>query len=356
MTSKTILELSAQTMLSDYVTAIAWSPLGTLLAVGTGSGEVRLLKNFLDVPLCQPTDRSVDALAFSCDGKWLATGGQDGNITLWQMNEDTPKIADMLECGSAWIDRLDWNPICNHLAFNRGKAVQIWDADQVETVAMLTGVSSPQDIRWAPDGKHLAIALKSNIYIWSVHNWNTPRYQWELAAPASKITWSRDGSYLACAIHDHTVGVLEWFKVQHLQHEPTDENDLPIFMSGFPGKIRQLAWSDLPPAANVPPILAASTRELVTMWMPMPEEWESWVLDLHSGNVLDVAFQPKSILFASLSEDGWIILSQAGLEANQVLEGPEEGFSCLAWHSTGQHLAAGGQQGELFIWSVNTAL
>jgi WD40 repeat protein len=162
MTSKTILELSAQTMLSDYVTAIAWSPLGNLLAVGTGSGEVRLLKNLVDVPLCQPTDRSIDALAFSYDGQWLATGGQDGNITLWQMDEDTPKIADTLECGSTWIDRLDWNPICNHLAFNRGNAVQIWDADQVETVAMLTGVLSPQDIRWAPDGTHLAIAVVSN--------------------------------------------------------------------------------------------------------------------------------------------------------------------------------------------------
>ena len=42
MTSKTIVELSTQTMLSDYVTAIAWSPLGNLLAVGTGSGEVHL--------------------------------------------------------------------------------------------------------------------------------------------------------------------------------------------------------------------------------------------------------------------------------------------------------------------------
>ncbi len=149
-------------MLSDYVTAIAWSPLGNLLAVGTGSGEVRLLENFLDVPLCQPTDRSVDALAFSPDGKWLAAGGQDGNITLWQMDGDIPKIADTLECGSIWIDRLDWNSTCNHLAFNRGKSVQIWDADWVETVAMLAGVSSPQDIRWSPDGKYLAIAVKKS--------------------------------------------------------------------------------------------------------------------------------------------------------------------------------------------------
>ena len=85
--------------------------------------------------------------------------------------------------------------------------------------------------------------------------------------------------------------------------------------------------------------------------MQFPDSWESWLLDLHGGTVLDLAFQPKSGLLASLSEDGWIILWQAALKATQVIEGPEKGFACLAWHLTGQHLAAGGQQGELFVWS-----
>ena len=46
-------------------------------------------------------------------------------------------------------------------------------------------------------------------------------------------------------------------------------------------------------------------------------------------------FQPKTGWLASLSEDGWIILWQAALEAAQVLEGAEAEFSCLAWHPTG---------------------
>jgi WD40 repeat protein len=351
VTLKSILELSAKETLSDYVTAIAWSPIGNTVAVASGSGEVRLLKNFVSLSLCQPTGQSVDALAFSFDGKWLATGGQAGTITLWQMDGDVPKIADTLECNS-WVDRLVWHPTCNHLAFNRGKMVQIWDADQAEPVTSLLGIASPQDIRWSPDGKHLAIAIKSNIHIWNAHNWDERLYQWELTSPASAIAWSPDGNYLASAVHDHSIGVLDWSKAQHLQRESTDENDLPTLMRGFPGKIRQLAWADLPRSADLPPILAAATRELVTMWMQSPEGWDSWVLDLHGGNVLDLAFQPKSGLLASLSEDGWIILWQAALEAAQVLEGAEAGFSCLAWHPTGRHLAAGGQQGELFVWSA----
>ncbi|MBW4551507.1 MAG: WD40 repeat domain-containing protein [Aphanocapsa sp. GSE-SYN-MK-11-07L] len=350
ITLKSILEVSAKATLSDYVTVIAWSPMGNTLAAASGSGEVRLLKNFMSVPLCQPTGQSVDALAFSGDGKWLATGGQAGTITLWQMDGDVPKIADTLECGS-WIDRLVWHPTCNHLAFNRGKTVQIWNADQAEAVISLAGIASAQDIRWSPDGKHLAIAIKSNIHIWNTQNWNEQLYQWEVTSPASAIAWSPDGALLACAIHDHSIGVLDWSKVQSLQQcVPTDENDLPILMCGFPGKIRQLAWADLPLSADLPPILAAATRELVTMWMHSTKGWESWVLDLHSGTVLDVAFRPKTGWLASLSDDGWIILWQAA----QVLEGAEEGFSCLAWHPNGRHLAAGGQRGELLVWSTCT--
>jgi len=353
MTLQSILELSAKEVLSDYVTAIAWSPVGNTLAAASGAGEVYLLNKGVGASLCQPTGQSIDALAFSFDGKWLATGGQDGTMTLWQMEGDTPKIADTLECGS-WVDRLVWHPTCNHLAFNQGKTVQIWDADRAEAVTSLGGIATPQDIRWSPDGKHLAIALKSNIHIWNAHNWGERLYQWEFTSPASAIAWSTDGSYFACAVHDHSIGVLDWSKVQHLQHEPIEENDLPTLMRGFPGKIRRLAWADLPLSADLPPILAAATRELVTMWMRSPEGWDSWVLDLHSGTVLDLAFQPKTGLLASLSEDGWIILWQAALKAAQVLEGAEEGFSCLAWHPTRQDLAAGGRRGELFVWSTCT--
>ncbi|WP_310429196.1 hypothetical protein [Chamaesiphon sp. VAR_48_metabat_135_sub] len=194
-TEQPILELSATTQLSDYVSAIAWSPIGNTLAAACCNGEVHLIKSFVGRALCPPTNNSIDALAFSHDGKWLAAGGLDGNI-------------------------------------------------------------------------------------------------------------------------------------------------------------RHLAWADLPPSANFPPFLAASTRELVTVWVKSPLDWESWVLELSSGNVIDVAFQPKSGVLASLAEDGWIVLWQAAVEAVQVLDGAEEGFCCLGWHPTGCRLAAGGRQGELFVWSV----
>ncbi len=60
---------------------------------------------------------------------------------------------------------------------------------------------------------------------------------------------------------------------------------------------------------------------------------------------------PMTVWLASLSEDGWVILWEAGLEPTQVLQSAEAGFSCQAWHPQGQYLAIRGQQGELLIYS-----
>jgi WD40 repeat protein len=346
--TESILKLEIQETLSDYIVAIAWSPVGNMVAIAAGDGEVRLLKNFAPISLCPATGKSIDVVGFSYDGQWLVAGGQDGCVKLWQMDSEIPILVNNIQCGS-WIDRLVWSPTYNQLAFNQGKAVQIWDADHGEAVILLEGSAVPQDIRWSPDGRYLAIATQSNVHIWNAQNWNAPRYQWELMSPASSIAWSTDGGQLACAIHDHSVGVLNWLSTQHLQEEPTDSRELSILLQGFPGKIRQLAWSDF---ADLPPILAAATCELVTMWMPDRDDVESWVLDLHDGNVLDLAFQPKSSLLASLSEEGRIILWQAAVKPSQILDGPQSGLSCLAWDPQGQYLAAGGQRGEFLIWSM----
>ncbi|WP_008314072.1 WD40 repeat domain-containing protein [Leptolyngbya sp. PCC 6406] len=352
LSRKPLVELSAQHALADYVTALAWSPVGNTLAIASGGGEVSLLQNFLAVPLQPGSGLSIDALDFSGDGQWLAAAGQAGNVTLWQMHNELPHEIDSLECGSAWVDRLQWHPQENWLAFNRGKTVQIWDADRAEILTSLVLPAHVQDLGWSPNGDHFAVSAQQQVYIWAVPQWQKPRYQWELLSASRRLQWSPEGAYLASANQDNSVGVLTWAQVHCLQQTPVAPTDLPTLLQGFPGKVRQLAWADIPDA-DKSPILAAATRELVVMGVLVPgEDWESWLLDLHSGTVLDVAFQPKTGLLASLSEDGWIILWQAAVNAAQILEGAQEGFSALAWHPGGQHLAAGGQQGEVLVWSA----
>ncbi len=62
-------------------------------------------------------------------------------------------------------------------------------------------------------------------------------------------------------------------------------------------------------------------------------------------------FHPQSLLLASAADDGWLCLWTKAKQVGQILEGARDGFSCLAWSQDGRQLAAGGQNGELIVWS-----
>ncbi|MEM9009225.1 MAG: hypothetical protein AAGE59_37710, partial [Cyanobacteria bacterium P01_F01_bin.86] len=127
---QTILKPLWDTRLSDYVTAVAWSPDGTQLAASSGAGEVLLYTPATGDACClqSPQGESVDALAISADGQFLAAGGQAGTVWIWQIGGNEPTLLTTLEHARTWIDRLQWHPSFSELAFSFGRYVQVWHA------------------------------------------------------------------------------------------------------------------------------------------------------------------------------------------------------------------------------------
>jgi WD40 repeat protein/serine/threonine protein kinase len=69
------------------ITALAFSPVGHTIGLGSGDGEVRLLEASTDRP--GPGlhhDKAVKSMAFSPDGRLLATGSEDFVARLWDAN------------------------------------------------------------------------------------------------------------------------------------------------------------------------------------------------------------------------------------------------------------------------------
>lgn len=346
-----------QFQLDDYITALAWSPSQDGLAIAAGNGEVQWLQG-LDNHRLQPAQAySIDALAFSARGDYLAAGSQAGEISLWRLQAGGPQPWDVLEGGSTWIDRLAWHPLDNLLAFPQGKAVQVWDLEAATVQVQLPASGMVQDIAWSPDGSCLAIAAQNTVQLWDCHNWNDCLYHWELDAPAMTLAWSADSRHLATAIHNNSLGVLNWAQLRQLGRAPQTKAELPSLLRGFPAKIRQLAWLLPPPSAAAAALLAAPSREIITMWMEDDEVgWESWALEFHLGKVLDLAFQPHTGILASIAEDGHICLWHLALDPIQVMDRHPPGWACLAWSAQGQHLAVGGRTGAVQIWSMEMPL
>ncbi|MEM6255741.1 MAG: hypothetical protein AAF821_22755 [Cyanobacteria bacterium P01_D01_bin.156] len=343
---QTTLKRLWDTRLSDYVTAVAWSPDGTQLAASSGAGEVMLYTPGTDESICLQSSQgeSVDALAISADGRLLAAGGQAGTVWIWRLAGDAPPLLTMLEHARTWIDRLQWHPSSPELAFSFGRYVQVWHAvDQTVVTTLDFEDSSVLDLAWHPHGTELSVAGNQNIKTWQSKDWDEDPEVREVGGASVAVAWSPDGTYLASGNNDRSV--LVWEK----------DHPSPWRMQGFPGKVRQLAWSK--PMVRDAPLLASISAEGVVVWTKAADPDKGWtpqVLDVHEDIVRAIAFRPDTLLLASAAEDGCLYLWQKAQRITQTLDGASTGFSCLAWSEQGTMLAAGGSGGELLVWTEIT--
>lgn len=343
-----------QGQLSDYVTAIAWSPTQASFAASSAAGEVQFwpsINQLRDRPasttghplLTTQSGRSIDCLAFSPDGQFLAAGGQAGWVKIWHLQTQQPELIATLNHAPAWVDHLAWNPTQNQLAFSLGKSVQVWDATQRCIIANLNfDRSSVLNLTWHPAGDRLTVSGYQGVKIWTAQDWQDDPYLLTIPSATVAIAWSPDGKYIAAGNLDRTITVLEW------------GNPHPWVMRGFSGKIRQLAWSDVS-APMKAPLLASASAESIVIWQKHPDDAIGWAgrgLGNHDGIVQSIAFQPQSLSLASAADDGWVGVWDQAEQIAQTLNGASAGFTCLAWHPQADYLAAGGRQGELLIWSA----
>ncbi|MEM9163863.1 MAG: WD40 repeat domain-containing protein [Cyanobacteria bacterium P01_F01_bin.4] len=336
--------------LSDYITALDWSPDGGLLAVSSAKGEVLLWSEDQQISLLsgksaqtasEVSHQAINCLGFSAGGRYLAAAGQQGKVAIWSMQSlghsgTQPVIT--LKNPNCWVDRLVWHPTEPWLAFGAGSQVQVWNIAREQLLtAQDFAASSVLGLAWHPQGTLLAVSGHSGIKVWRSDDWDAEPECTEVPGASVAVAWSLDGQYLASGNLDRTLTVVAWDKPP------------PWLMQGFPGKVRQVVWS--PPVAGQAAAIAAACSDGITIWRRQGNAWESQVLQQHRRTVVAIAFHPTRPLLASAAQDGQVCLWQNAKSLQQTLKGVSQGFSALAWHPQGNYLAAGGDQGELIIWA-----
>jgi WD40 repeat protein len=137
------------------VVALAFSPEGKTLASGSADGTVTLW----DVPTrrerAAPAGHAdiITGLAFSPDGKTLASSSWDGTVRLWEAATGRQRAA---LTGSAWgVTDVAFGGDNQTLAWaNVGGTVTLWDIPAARESATLRPALAP--IAFSPDGKTLA--------------------------------------------------------------------------------------------------------------------------------------------------------------------------------------------------------
>jgi WD40 repeat protein len=194
----------------DRVHAVAFSPDGKVIATGGTRGQLFLWDvasgKELHAIKGKP-DKHFSLVAFAADGKLLAFADRGLASAIHLCDPISGKVIQELAVGKGGLFTLAFSPDSRFLVWAGYKIGYLWDLVAGREVGVLEGVGdSIEFLAFTPDGKQLIVGSKDEdlpnetgaIRIWDPASRKVVR---QLKAPAETISYgalSRDGSTLVC--------------------------------------------------------------------------------------------------------------------------------------------------------------
>jgi WD40 repeat protein len=326
----------------DGITSLAFSFDGKILASASSDSTIRLwsLTDLDEAPLVLKGHKgSVTDVAFSPDGKWLSSTSADNTIRLWLISK-----IDNLSPTSEWhkegVFKVIFSPDSKTLASSNrtSNVIHLWSVlkPNAEPI-ILQSEKIVYDIAFAPNGKTLASAGADGIHFWSLDNLNSdPVLLKGKEGGIAKIDFSPDGKMLASIGQDGL----------HLWSLDIPDSE-PISLNGHEGLVWDVVFS---PDGKM---LASTGEEQIRLWpigqpTSVPTRFQGY-----TNGISTVAFSPDGTILASGNWDDTIQLwsptssSIIGL----MFDGHESDINSVTFSPDGKTLASASSDGIIRLWS-----
>ncbi|KAF4615687.1 hypothetical protein D9613_012553 [Agrocybe pediades] len=287
---------------------------------------------------------AVRSLAFSPDGKWLASGLFNGDVLLWD-TKSASQTGKALGQHFHWVASVAFSPDSKRLVSGSwDHTIRLWDIEKMVQVGnpWMGHTDWVTCVAFSPDGTKVV----SSSYSQSVRVWN-PETGKEIGVLLGhegyvpSLAFSLDGKHIVSGSSDNTVRIWDARTYQQVGKP----------LKGHTSWVVSVAYS--PDGKH---IASGSWNNTIRIWNAETRVQVGEPLQGHSGSVLSVCFSPNGKLLASGSKDCTVRIWNAdtGAQIGESLHGHDDSVWSMAFSPDGKTLASASLDPTIRMWDIES--
>lgn len=277
----------------SQIISLEWAPDGRFLAVSAGNQLVLVDPLTWEVVLREELAATAPGLAFSPDSRYLAAASRDGHLTVWEIDKSDPlRLVEMysLEVHRKGANQVAFSPDGMWLASGGNDALaRVRRLQDGEEVAQIIGGSfAVSDLAFSRDGGWLAIVNSNLVRLRKPEN-GVMGLTLQSDQPLFCLDLSPDGAWLAAG--DSASRVLLWELQKDAVLRVLGEH------TGRKGRVEALVWQvDFNPQGDL--LASAGGDGVVRIW-DVAAGVGLASLSGHTGAATSASFSPDGLWLAT---------------------------------------------------------
>jgi WD40 repeat protein len=293
------------------------------------------------------TFNSIHSVAFSPDGRWLASGDFNGDIRLWDAR--THQLQSIFRGHRNWVRAMTASPDGRTLASGSfGCPIQLWDVTTGECLQTFANSDQPvNSVAFSPDGNLLVCGCDDflvrgsedcTIKLWDVATGECLEIFSDYTTAVFSAIFSPDGRSIASGGADGNIKLWHVRDGSCFKAIPTHQGR--VFSVAFSPDGRTIASGGEDATVK---LYDLGTGECLRTYLG------------HSNELKSVIFSQDGETLISSGKDRNIKLWDVGTgRCLKTLVGHEDWIWSIAYNATHQILVSGSEDRTVRLWSLNT--